>query len=140
MPGGKAVWTRGLQFVGESSSGHGVIMDDRKESGGSDVGPSPVELALLGLAGCTGMDVVSILKKKRVAFTRFEVVTEGEVLREPYKHLKRIELVYRIWGDDIREKDLEHAIQLSKNKYCTLSNTLSGRAEIAHRCEINPGD
>lgn len=140
MPGGKAVWTRGLQFVGESGSGHAVIMDDRKESGGFGVAPSPVELALLGLAGCTGMDVVSILTKKRVSFSRFEVLTEGEVLREPCKHLRSIELVYRIWGDGIREKDLEHAIHLSKNKYCTLSNTLSGRAEIAHRYEINPED
>ncbi len=82
MRKGKVVWNRGLQFVGTSGSGHGIVIDTKPEEGGFDAGPSNTELLLMALCGCTGMDVVSILKKKRVEFDDFEVDAEGEVTSE----------------------------------------------------------
>lgn len=138
MPSGKAVWTRGMQFVGISGSGHGVVVDSKPDQGGLGSGPTPVELTLMGLCGCTGMDVVGILKKKRIEFTDFQVEAEGEIAWEPAKHLSRIELVFKIWGDDVPASALEQAINLSQEKYCTVSNTLRGAAELSFRYEINP--
>lgn len=138
MPSGKVVWHRGMQFVGRSSSGHSLVIDTKPEFGGADAGPSSTELVVLGLCACTGMDVVSILRKKRVQFDDFEVAAEAEISSDLPRHMNRIEIVYRIWGADIPEEALKRSIELSKDKYCSVSNTLNGRAEIIHRYEINP--
>ncbi|MGD8868619.1 MAG: OsmC family protein [Gemmatimonadales bacterium] len=138
MPSGKVVWHRNMQFVGRSGSGHSLVIDTKPEFGGTDAGPSSTELVVLGLAGCTGMDVVSILRKKRVQFDDFEVAAEAEITSEVPRHMTRIEIVYRIWGADIPEEALKRSIELSQDKYCSVSNTLNGRAEITHRYEINP--
>ena len=138
MPSGKVVWNRGLQFVGTSGSGHGIVVDTRPEQGGLGAGPSNTELLLIALCGCTGMDVVSILGKKRIEFADFEVAAEGEIAADLPKRLTRIELVYRIWGDGIPETALQRAIELSKEKYCTISNSLNGNTQITYRYEINP--
>jgi putative redox protein len=137
MPSGKVVWNQGLQFVGTSGSGHGIVVDTGPDDGGFGAGPSNIELVLIALCGCTGMDVVSILGKKRVAFEDFEVEGEAEVTAEPPKRFTRIELVYRIWGD-VPESALRQAIELSQEKYCTVSNSLKGQAEVSYRYEINP--
>ncbi len=137
MPKGKAVWNRGLQFVGISGSGHGIVVDTKEEQGGFDAGPSNTELVLIALCGCTGMDVVSILGKKRIELDDLEVEAEGEVASEPPKRLTGIRIVYRVWGD-VPESALEQAIELSQEKYCTVSNSLKGRAEVTWRYEINP--
>lgn len=139
MPSASVVWNRGLQFVGTSGSGHAVVADGKKEEGGFDAGPTPVELTLIGLATCTGMDVVSILKKKRQQFEDLEVEVVAEKSAEPPNTLTRIELVYKIWGEQVSEEALVRSIELSKDKYCTVSNTLKGVAEITYRYEINPG-
>jgi putative redox protein len=137
MPSGKVVWNRGLQFVGTSGSGHAIVVDTKPEHGGLGSAPSNTELVMIALAGCTGMDVVSILKKKRVSFDDFEVEAEAEVSSEPVRHMSKIQLVYKIWGD-VPEEALKRSIELSKDKYCVVSNTLNGRAEISYRYEINP--
>ncbi len=138
MPSGKVVWNRGLQFVGTSGSGHGIVVDTAPEYGGLGAGPSNTELVMIGLCGCTGMDVVSILRKKRIEIDDFEVEADAEVEPGPPKYLSRIEVVYRIWGPAITETALEQAIELSTEKYCSVSNTLKGRAKISYRYEINP--
>ncbi len=138
MPSAKVTWTRGMQFVGISGSGHGIVVDTRPEQGGFDAGPSNTELLLLALCGCTGMDVVSILTKKRVAFDDFQVEADAELATDLPKRLVRIQLVYKIWGGNVRREALEQAIQLSQEKYCTVSNTLKGRAEVSYRYEIDP--
>lgn len=138
MPSGKVTWQRGMRFVGVSGSGHGVVVDTRPEQGGYGTAPSNTELLLIALCGCTGMDVVSILNKKRIRFDDFEVAAEAEPATDLPKRLTRIELVYRIWGGDVRREALEQAIDLSRSKYCTISNTLKGVAEISYRCEIDP--
>jgi putative redox protein len=135
---GKAIWNQGLQFVGISGSGHGTVIDAPPEKGGLGAGPGNTELLLLALCGCTGMDVISILRKKRIDFDDFEVAAEGETSDDLPNRFTKIELVYRVWGADVSETALERSIALSKEKYCTVSNTLSGVAEISYRYEINP--
>jgi putative redox protein len=137
MPKGKVVWNRGLQFVGISGSGHGIVVDTQADQGGFDAGPSNTELVLIALCGCTGMDVVSILRKKRIELDDLEVEAEGDVASEPPKRLTHIRVVYRVWGD-VPEAALKQAIELSQEKYCTVSNSLKGRAEVSYRYEINP--
>ena len=137
MRSGKVVWNRGMQFVGTSGSGHAIVVDTGRDEGGFDSGPSSTELLLIALCGCTGMDVISILQKKRLKIDDFQVEAEGEVQSEPLKYISRIDVVYKIWGE-VSESALEQAIELSTEKYCTVSNTLKGRAEIAYRYEINP--
>jgi putative redox protein len=127
-----------MQFVGTSGSGHGIVVDAARDDGGFDAGPSNTELLLIALCGCTGMDVISILQKKRLKIDDFEVYAEGDIEEGPPKQMNRIRLVYRIWGENVTESALEQAIELSKEKYCTVSNTLKGVAEIDHRYEINP--
>ncbi len=132
------VWNRGLQFVGNSGSGHAIVVDAPRDDGGSASGPSNTELLLIAFGGCTGMDVALILGKMRVEFDDFEIALEGEVPAEYPKTMTRIHLTYRIWGDDIPEDSLKRAIELSREKYCTLWNTLNGKADVAYEYRINP--
>ncbi len=138
MPSGKVTWQRGMRFVGVSGSGHGVVVDTRPEQGGYATAPSNTELLLIALCGCTGMDVVSILKKKRIDFDDFEVAAEAELAPDLPKRVTTIELVYRIWGGAVRPEALKQAVELSQSKYCTISNTVKGVARISYRCEIDP--
>ena len=137
MPSGKAVWNQGLQFVGTSGSGHGIVIDVMKEKGGFDAGASNTELVLMALCACTGMDVVSILEKKRVTVDDLEVAAESQMSSDLPKRITDIELVYRVWGEDVPVVALERAIELSKEKYCTVSNSLTSTI-ITYRYEINP--
>lgn len=137
MRRGKVVWNRGLQFVGTSGSGHGIVVDAKPEEGGFAAGPSNTELLLLALCGCTGMDVLMILNKKRLRVHDFEVEAEGDVEEGPPKRMTAIRLTYRVWGD-IPESALEQAIELSQEKYCTISNTVKGVAELSYEYEVNP--
>ncbi len=135
MRSAKVVWNRGLQFVGTSGSGHGIVVDAKPEEGGFDAGPSNTELLLIALCGCSGMDVVTILEKKRVRFSDFEVQAEARVADDLPKRVTHIQLVYKIWGE-VPEAALRQAIELSQEKYCTIANTVNGRAEISWRYEI----
>ena len=132
----RAVWNRGLQFVGISGSGHGIVIDTKSE-GGFDAGPSNTELLLMALCGCTGMDVVSILKKKRLELDDFEVSASGETTSEPANKMTAIHIIYKVWGD-IPEAALKQAIELSQEKYCTVSNTVKGVADVTYEYYINP--
>jgi putative redox protein len=138
MPSANVVWNKGLQFVGTSESGHAVVTDAKKEAGGFGAAPTPIELTLIALGGCTAMDVVPIMKKKRQQFDDFEVEIVAEKSAQPPNYLTKIEMVYRVWGEEVSEEALVRSIELSKDKYCTVSNTLKGKAEITYRYEINP--
>lgn len=138
MPKAKVVWNRGLQFVGISGSNHAVVADTSPEVGGFNAGPTPTELVLIAQGACTGMDVVSILRKKRVDFDEFEVEVEAETPPEHPKYLKKVHLTYKIWGKEVPEGALKRAIELSLEKYCTVANSLKGRAEISYEYRINP--
>lgn len=138
MPNVNLTWNRGLRFVVQTASGHAVVADGDPDVGGFASAPSPVELLLSGVAGCTAMDVLSILQKKRVQVDDFEIETEADMESEPPKHLKTIHLIYKIWGPDVAADAVERAIELSQEKYCSVSNTVNGVAEITWEYQINP--
>lgn len=137
MPSTRVRWTGGMQFVGIPNSGHAVLLDAAKEGGGLDSAPRPTELLLIAQGGCTGMDVVAILRKMKVDFSDFEMEIEGERSEEHPKFIKKIHIVYKIWGD-VPEERFKKAIELSLDKYCSVGNTLKGKAEITYSYEINP--
>lgn len=137
MPSATVRLVEGMQFVATSESGHAVVMDTTEDIGGHDTGPRPMELVLMALGGCTGMDVVSILRKMQVQFTRFEMKLEGERAAEHPKYFTKIRVLYRIWGD-VPEEKLKRAIDLSLEKYCSVSHSLKPKAEISYAYQINP--
>lgn len=104
MPSATVRFVDGMQFVATSASGHAVVMDTTEDVGGHDTGPRPMEMVLIALGGCTGMDVVSILRKMQVPFTRFEMVIDGERAAAHPKYFTKIKVLYKIWGDVPEEK------------------------------------
>ena len=126
----KAIWIDQHRFVAQAGSSHGIVVD-----GDSKTGSSPMELILIGLCGCTGYDVASILTKKREPFTGLEVRAEGEKAPTSPTVYKRIKLVYSIRGA-VSRKSAEDAIRLSKDKYCSVSAMLEKTAEITYVIEL----
>jgi putative redox protein len=124
-------WTDGERFVGIASSGHAIVVDAAKEK----TGPSPMELVLIGLCGCTASDVAGILRKKREPFTRLEVSAEAERAPQPPAVYTSIKLRYRVAGK-VSRKSVEDAVRLSKEKYCSVSQMLGKTARITSEIEI----
>lgn len=138
MPNVNLSWNRGLRFVAQTGSGHALVADTGPDVGGFSSAPTPTELLLAAVASCTAMDVVSILQKKRLHVDDFKVEVEGETESEPPKHLQSIHLVYKVWGPDVTDEAMERAIELSQEKYCTVSNTVKGVATLTWEHRINP--
>lgn len=134
----KAVQIAGVTFNGLSGSNHWIPMDGPKEFGGSEAGIRPKELVLLALAGCTGSDVASILSKMREPINRFEVHIEADMAEEHPKVYTDINVIFKVWGDGIKEANLDKAIKLSSEKYCSVSAMLRSSVNISERYEINP--
>lgn len=113
----------GITFVGRGESKHWVVMDGPETFGGSDAATRPMELFLISLAGCTGADVASLLKKMRVKYQKMEIHVDAEKAKEHPKVYTKIDLVYKISGQNLEaEKDkIEKSIDLSQNKYCSIS-------------------
>jgi putative redox protein len=117
-------WLDGLQFVGINERTSAVVMDGLPDVGGEGVGIKPTELLLISLAGCTAMDVISIMNKKRQQVWEFIVEVEGTQRDDFPKSFDEIRLTYRIKGDNIDEKALKRAIELSEEKYCSVRATM----------------
>ncbi|WP_297086006.1 OsmC family protein [uncultured Draconibacterium sp.] len=113
-------WTDKLAFKADMD-GHEVIIDASEEVGGSDLGPRPKKLMLTALAGCTGIDVVMILKKMKVDFEALNVIVEGELTEEHPKYYNKMTIVYQFKGKDLPLAKLEKAVKLSEEKYCGVS-------------------
>jgi len=122
----------GMMFVGESGSGHAVVMDGAPEYGGRNLGIRPMELLLIGLGGCTAFDVVQILRKGREQVTDCEVEVSGERAETDPKVFTNIHVEYRVKGRGLAPAKVERAIELSKEKYCSASIMLGATAEITH--------
>jgi putative redox protein len=135
MKTARAKWVEGMQFMGNAPSGHTIVMDAAQEANGANSGVRPKELLLVGMGGCTGMDVVSILRKMHIPFDSFEVEVHAEESAEHPKVWTKIELVYRVAGDVPEDKFLK-AINLSQERYCGVSVMLGKTAEITVRHEI----
>ncbi len=127
-------WQGDLQFSAVNKDGCTVEFGYKQ----GQPGVSPMELLLVGLAGCTGMDVISILKKKRQTVTDFRVRVRAKRADSHPKVYTKIELVYLFWGTNITDKGVTDAIKLSKEKYCSASVMLGKAAEITYTYEINP--
>ena len=129
-----ADWQGNLGFVGSNSEGGTLQINEFN----GKPGVKPMELLLLGLAGCTGVDIVDILTKKRKHFEKFEVRVRGTRAQEYPRVYKEIEVIYRLWGQDVAAQDLEQAIRLSEEKYCSAQAMLDAVAEIRSSYEILP--
>ncbi len=132
----KVSWAGEAAFIGESSTGHKVVMDGPVEGGGRDLGPRPMEMLLLGTGACSSYDVVSILKKSRQNVSACEVVLGSERAESEPKVFTRIHIHFKISGTDLKDKQVERAVSLSAEKYCSASIMLGATAEITHDYEI----
>lgn len=128
----KAIWTDNERYVGEASSRHAIVMDTASTEKTAN---SPMELVLIALCGCTASDVVGILRKKREPFTRLEVSATGERASGYPAVYTEIQLVYRIDGK-VSRKAAEDAVNLSKEKYCSVSAMLEKTAKITTKIEL----
>lgn len=129
-------WVEQVTFLGESGSGHAVVMDGSPESGGRNLGPRPMEMLLLGAGGCTSFDVISILKKSRQAVSDCHVELEAERAETDPKVFTKIHMHFVVKGRDIKPDVVERAIRLSAEKYCSASIMLGQMAVITHDFEI----
>jgi putative redox protein len=125
-----------MSFVGESGSGHSVVMDGAPEAGGRNLGIRPMEMLLLGLGGCTAFDVVSILHKSRQRISDCEVEIEAERATEIPKVFTSIHVHFIVSGRDLDETKVSKAVSLSADKYCSASRMLEKAATISHDFEI----
>ena len=128
----KITWLNGRTFVGESGSGHAVVMDGAPENGGRNLGVRPMEMMLLGLGGCTAFDVVMILEKSREKVTGCEVSLEATRADEDPKVFTHVKMSYRLKGENLKPAAVERAIKLSSEKYCSASKMFEKTATIEH--------
>ncbi len=126
----------GLKFKGINEKGQEIILDTKREAGGFESAPSPMEIVLIALGGCTGMDVVSILSKMKVNYTYFGMEIEGIRKKEHPRVFEKINLKYIFKGKDLDLKKIKRAIELSLSKYCSVSNMLNKSAEISYKIEM----
>jgi putative redox protein len=125
-----------MQFIGTADSGHGVIMDAPPSVGGSNTGSKPSELLLTAFGGCSGMDVISILRKKKQDVTDLEINVIGETAEGHPSMFTEMHIEYVVTGRDIAEDAVKRAIELSLDKYCMVGNTLGKAAKITHSYNI----
>ncbi len=135
----KVIWKKNMRFDATATSGFTLPLDAKVDEGGAGQGFTPMELFAMGLAGCTAMDVISILGKKRQEVTSFDVAVHAARAAEHPKVFTDIEIVYRITGKSIDPAAAERAIQLSEERYCPAQAMLSKTVPIRSRLEIIEG-
>jgi putative redox protein len=131
-----ASWKGGFKFEGVDSQGRPMKMDASVGAGGEGDGFRPVELPLMGLAGCSGMDTIEILQKMRQQVTGFDVRVTADKKKGPPPGYGRIRIEYTVRGKDLSPEKVERAVKLSEERYCTVGGALSVGAEITHTIEI----
>jgi putative redox protein len=132
----KVTLQNNMQFTGTASSGHTLIMDAEHESGGQNNGFRPMELLLIGFGGCSGMDVISILRKKKQIVSGLEINVKGKKSGTAPKIYKEIHIEYVVKGKDVDKGAVERAIVLSLEKYCSVGATLAKTGAITHSYRI----
>jgi putative redox protein len=128
-------WISKLSFEAEVND-HRIIFDTDESAGGENKGAKPITMLLASLAGCSGMDVISILKKMRITPSCFNIIAEGELTEEPPRYYNKIHLAYEFKGTDLDTEKLKKAIELSQEKYCGVNAMLSKTAEITFEIRI----
>jgi putative redox protein len=129
-------WVEQVSFLGETESGHAVLMDGPADGGGRNLGPRPMEMVLLGTGGCTTYDVIHILKKSRQQVTDCVVEIQADRANEDPKIFTRIHFHFVVTGKELKPEQVERAIKLSAEKYCSASIMLGKTADITHDFEI----
>ncbi|HQA03450.1 MAG TPA: OsmC family protein [Thermodesulfovibrio thiophilus] len=132
----KIKWTGGLQFIGQSGTGHAIVMDGSPDYGGEDTGMRPMELLLVGLGGCSGMDIASILSKKKQDVRGIEINVQGKQAEDYPKRFIEIEIEFTVKGKNLSEEAVKKAVELSMEKYCSVKATLEHSAKIIHSYKI----
>jgi len=128
-------WLDNMAFESEIN-GHKLIIDAKEEVGGQDMGPRPKPFMLAALGGCTGMDVVAILKKMRVELKSLNVIVEGELSEEHPKRFTKMHVIYEVEGNDIPMDKLEKAVSLSEDKYCGVSAVYKEVLEVTSEIRL----
>ena len=132
----KVSWAGEALFIGESSTGHKLLMDGPPEGGGHDLGPRPMEMLLLGTGSCSRYDVIHILKKSRQDVIKCEVEISSKRAETEPKVFTDIHIHFKIYGNDLKEKQVERAVSLSAEKYCSASIMLGATAKITHSFNV----
>lgn len=132
----KTIWKGDMVFEADVN-GHTLIMDAPDEAGGHDKGPRPKPLMLVALAGCTGMDVVSMLKKMRVEIDGFSILVEGDLTDEPPKHYRKMKVIYAFTGKDLPMEKIKKAVVMSREKYCGVSYVYRQVMEVDYEIRID---
>lgn len=133
-------WIDGVSFVGESETGHAVVLDGAPENGGRNIGMRPMEMLLIGMGGCTSFDVVMILKKARQPIMHCVAEIDATRAEEIPKVFTKIHVHFVVTGNHLNESQVERAVKLSAEKYCSASIMLSKSVEITHSFEIKTPD
>jgi putative redox protein len=128
-------WNEEMNFSSEID-GHNIVIDAADEFGGHNKGPRPKKLLLLSLAGCTAMDIVSLMKKMRVDFKDFKIAIDANLSDEHPKRYNAITLVYKVYGKNLIKENIEKAIKLSEEKYCGIWASLRDSIKINYKIEI----
>jgi len=129
-------WVQDVMFIGESGSGHAVVMDGAPEAGGRNLGVRPMELVLLGVGGCTSFDVVSILKKQRQNVLDCVAEMQAERAQSDPKVFTKIHIHFIVTGKGLKDEQVKRAIELSADKYCSASLMLKPQVAITHDYKI----
>ncbi|MBF0321021.1 MAG: OsmC family protein [Nitrospirae bacterium] len=131
----KLTYVNGMKFVAEADSGHAIVIDGDHENGGDDSGMRPSELLLIATGGCSAMDVISILKKKKQEVTGFEINVSGDKAATHPKRFQKLFVEYVVKGKGISDEAVKRAIELSMTKYCSVKATIEGGVpvEYTHR-------
>ena len=129
-------WIQDVMFLGESGSGHSVVLDGAPEAGGRNLGFRPMEMMLVGLGGCSAFDVMMLLKRGREQVTDCVVELDARRAETDPKVFTKIEMRYVVTGRSLDRKKVERAVSLSAEKYCSASAIMAKTAEITHTVEI----
>ncbi len=132
----KVTWKENLTFIGTADSGHSLQIDSKKDSGGDDSGLTPMELLVIGVAGCTAMDVISILQKKRQQITHFEVQVHAQRAAEHPHKFTAMNIEYLVTGTQVDPAAVERAVELSEEKYCSAIASLRGNVIFTHTINL----
>jgi putative redox protein len=140
-PNARATWIDGLRFAARTSSGRGLLLDSGvREDGTGGTGPMPADLLPVALAGCTGMDVISILQKMQQPVTRFEVEVSFERAGEHPRPFTSFTVTYHLDGDGLDAAKVDRACALSRDRYCSVAATLEPAAPMRHLIVLNGAD
>lgn len=134
----KMKWVGGLKFEGISAFGHKIVTDGARKFGGEEAGYKPTELLLYSMIGCAGIDVVLILEKQRQKLTSLEIELNAHQNEHNPKPFHTLEVKFVARGENLDERKLAHAIELSESKYCVVSQTIQNEAKVVISYEVIP--